>query len=312
MQAPVTAHRSGKGILPDDDPMAFNLVAAFDAWKGTDLLIGIGSRLELQYMRWRWQPKGLRVIRIDIDPTEMVRLKPDVGIVADAKAGTRALIDALTHASPASRTAEFADRKARARKAIEGVQPQMDYLDVIRAVLPRDGFFVEEVTQVGFTGRFGFPVYGPRQYVTCGYQDNLGFGYNTALGAKVANPDKAVISVSGDGGFMFGVQELSTAVHHGINVVAVVFNNSAYGNVLRDQRQAYQGRFIGADLTNPDFVRFAESFGVHSRRATSPAELLGLLEEALALDAPALIEVPVEKGSEASPWPFLHPAAPSS
>ena len=120
VQAPVTAHRSGKGILPDDDPMAFNLVAAFDAWKGTDLLIGIGSRLELQYMRWRWQPKGLRVIRIDIDPTEMVRLKPDVGIVADAKAGTRALIDALTHASPASRTAEFADRKARARKAIEG------------------------------------------------------------------------------------------------------------------------------------------------------------------------------------------------
>jgi acetolactate synthase-1/2/3 large subunit len=312
VQAPVTAHRSGKGILPDDDPMAFNLVAAFDEWKDTDLLIGIGSRLELQYMRWRWQPKGLRVIRIDIDPTEMVRLKPDVGIVADAKAGTRALIDALTNASPTSRTAEFADRKARARKAIEAVQPQMNYLDVIRAVLPRDGFFVEEVTQVGFTGRFGFPVYGPRQYVTCGYQDNLGFGYNTALGVKVASPDKAVISVSGDGGFMFGVQELSTAVHHGINVVAIVFNNSAYGNVLRDQRQAYQGRYIGADLTNPDFVRLGESFGVHSRRATSPASLRAVLEQALALDAPVLIEVPVEKGSEASPWPFLHPAAPEA
>ena len=111
---------------------------------------------------------------------------------------------------------------------------------------------------------------------------------------------------------MFGVQELSTAIHHGINVVAVVFNNSAYGNVRRDQRQAYQGRDIGADLTPPDFVRLAESFGVHSRRATSPAELRGLLEEALALDAPALIEVPVEKGSEASPWPFLHPVAPQA
>ena len=128
----------------------------------------------------------------------------------------------------------------------------------------------------------------------------------------MANPDKAVVSISSDGGVMFGVQELSTAVHHGINVVAIVFNNSAYGYVLRDQRQAYQGRYIGADLTNPDFVRLAESFGVHASRATSPAELRASLEHALALDAPALIEVPVEKGSEASPWPFLHPAAPEA
>ena len=120
---------------------------------------------------------------------------------------------------------------------------------------------------MGFTGRFGFPVYGPRQYVTCGYQDNLGFGYNTALGVKVANPDKAVVSISGDGGFMFGVQELSTAVHHGINVVAIVFNNSSFGNVLRDQRQVYQGRYIGADLTNPDFVRLGREL-----RRSIPAE----------------------------------------
>jgi acetolactate synthase I/II/III large subunit len=87
LQAPVTSHRSGKGILPDDDPLALNTVAAFEHWRHTDLLIGIGSRLELQYMRWRWLPEGLKVIRIDIDPTEMVRLKPDVGIVADAAEG---------------------------------------------------------------------------------------------------------------------------------------------------------------------------------------------------------------------------------
>ncbi|OCJ50965.1 hypothetical protein A6U92_04730 [Agrobacterium rubi] len=125
---------------------------------------------------------------------------------------------------------------------------------------------------MGFTARFAFPVYGPRQYVTCGYQDNLGFGYNTALGVKVGNPDKAVVSVSGDGGFMFGVQELATAVQHNIAVVAIVFNNNAYGNVLRDQKQTYSGRYIGSDLTNPDFVKLGDSFGVKTYRATSPNE----------------------------------------
>src|SRR6202044_63890 len=144
--------------------------------------------------------------------------------------------------SPPSRRDELRDLKAKAREATAGVQPQIAYLEAIRDVLPRDGFFVEEISQMGFAARFAFPVYGPRQYVTCGYQDNLGFGYDTALGVKVANPDKAVVSISGDGGFLLGMQEMATAVHHGISVVAIVFNNNAYGNVLRDQRQNYQGR----------------------------------------------------------------------
>ena len=313
LQAPVTAHRSGKGILPDDDPAALSLVAGYDYWKRCDLLIGIGSRLELQYMRWQWRPAGAQVVRIDIDPIEMVRLKPDVGIVADAAEGVRTLVDALgAHAAPASRRDEFLGLKARARAAIAGVQPQIDYLAAIREALPRDGFFVEEVSQMGFAGRFGFPVYGPRHYVTCGYQDNLGFGYNTALGVKVAHPDKAVVSVSGDGGFLFGLQEMATAVHHRINVVAIVFNNGAYGNVLRDQRERYQGRVIGAELTNPDFVRLAESFGLAAFKADTSERLKIALSKALSLDAPCLIEVPVAPGSEASPWPFLHPAPPIS
>ena len=308
LQSPVTSHRSGKGIVADDHPNYLNFVAAYEYWKKTDVLIGIGSRLELQFMRWKWLPKDLKIIRIDIDPTEMVRLKPSVGIVADAKAGTQALIDALAGARRDDRTREFADLNKDARSRFSEVQPQLAYLDAIREALPRDGFFVEEVSQMGFAARFAFPVYGPRQYVTCGYQDNLGFGFNTALGVKVANPDKAVVSVSGDGGFMFGVQELATAVQHRINVVAIVFNNSAYGNVLRDQKQAYHGRYLGSDLTNPDFVALAESFGIRAFKVTSPVELKATMEKALSLDEPVLIEVPIEKGSEASPWPFIHPA----
>ena len=171
-------------------------------------------------------PKDLKVIRIDIDPTEMVRLKPDVGIVTDSALGALALAKALSTSmsNRTSREQEFEQLKTQARESIQVVQPQMNYLNVIRDVLPRDGFFVEEVSQVGFTSRFGFPVYKPRQFITCGYQDNLGFGFNTALGVKVAHPDNAVVSVCGDGGFMFGVQELATAVLHKINLVTIVFS----------------------------------------------------------------------------------------
>ena len=311
LQAPVTAHRSGKGVVSDESPYGMCSVAAYAYWKDADLLIGIGSRLELQHFRWRWRPRDLKTVRLDIDPTEMVRLRPDVGIVADSAAGTAALLDALhpLTGKRGSREPEFLEIKARARAAIQAVQPQVSYIDAIREALPRNGFFVEEISQVGFTARFAFPVYAPRQYVTCGYQETLGFGFNTALGVKVAHPDKAVVSVTGDGGFLFGAQELATAVQHGINLVTVVFNNSSFGNVRRDQIQQYAGRLLGADLANPDFVKLAESFGVKALRASSPPDLKAKLQTILGADIPAVIEVPIERGAEASPWPLIQPPA---
>jgi acetolactate synthase-1/2/3 large subunit len=310
LQAPVVAHRSGRGIVSEALPYGFSGGSALGLWMGTDLVIGIGSRLELQHLRWKTMPPNLKFVRVDIDPLEMVRLPPAAAILADARAGTAALVEALEKAigKRASREDEFTQAKAKARAEFEKVQPQMAYLDVMREVLPRDGFFVEEISQMGFTARFGFPVYAPRSYVTCGYQETLGFGFNTALGVKVAHPDRPVLSVTGDGGFLFGVQELATAVQHGINVVTCVFNNSAYGNVRRDQLTAYKGRIIGAELANPDFVRLAESFGALAYRVRNPGEFRPALERAFAADAPVVIEVTVERGSEASPWPFLHPA----
>jgi acetolactate synthase-1/2/3 large subunit len=273
LQAPVTAHRSGKGIVGEHLPYGLSMGAAYDWWRDCDLLIGIGSRLELQHLRWRWAPQGLKTVRIDIDPTEMVRLKPTAGLVTDADLGTRALLQALEGLLPQqpSRVDAMRDCKLRDQAALQAIQPQLNYLQIIREVLPRDGFFVEEIAQIGFAARLAFQVYAPRQYVTCGYQDNLGFGFNTALGVKVANPDKVVISVNGDGGFMFGVQELATAVQYGINVIAVVFDNAGFGNVRRDQTERYDGRFIGAELRNPDFVKLAESFGARAERVATPA-----------------------------------------
>ena len=309
LQAPIVSFRSGRGIVSDDHDLGFTLVAGYNLWHDTDVLLGIGTRLEVPFMCWPYQPKGLKVVRIDIDPVEMVRLKPDMGIVGDAGIATGELVKAVQNllvVRPSPRE-EILEAKAKAKRDIQKIQPQMAYLETIREVLPRDGFFVEEISQVGFTAWFGFPVYRPRTFVTSGYQGTLGFGFPTSLGVKVANPDKAVVSVNGDGGFMYGVQELATAVKYNIGVVSIIFNNNAYGNVRRDQMQRFKGRLICSDLVNPDFIRLAESFGMAGYRATTPGELKLSLEKALGDSGPSLIEVPVETGSEATPWEFIYP-----
>lgn len=314
IQAPVTAHRSGKGVVSNKSPYGLLSTAAYEYWPKCDLVIGIGSRLELAHFRWTWRPPGLKTVRIDIDPTEFLRVKPDVGVVADAREGTVALLDELEKSidKRADRSDEFAGYKAVAEEKLATVRPQYQYLQAIREVLPDDGFFVEEITQSGFTARFAFPVYAPRQYVTCGYQDNLGFGFHTALGVKVAHPDKCVVNVCGDGGFMFGVQELATAVQYKINLVTVLFENGGFGNVRRDQETQFGGNDFGADLVNPDFVRMAESFGAKGVRIDSPDELGPAIEQAYREDGPVLIVVSIEPGGESSPWPLYHPAPPNS
>jgi acetolactate synthase-1/2/3 large subunit len=303
----VVAHRSGKGIVDEDDPLSLNLVAAYDMWRGCDLLIGVGCRLELPFLRWKWAPPGLKTLRIDIDPTEAVRLRPDVFVLGDAAA-----VGALTaRLAPQNqgRDAEIARaREDAARRVAEALPTQAAYLAAIRRPLPRDGFLVEEICQMGFAARFLFPCHHPRGYVTSAYQENLGFGFPTALGVKVACPDRAVVSITGDGGFLFGVQELATAAQHGIGVVTVVFDNGAYGNVLRDQQTTYLGRVIGARLKNPDFVALARSFGVTADLADTPEALERALRLALDRDAPCVIVVPQPGGPGPSPWPFLHPA----
>jgi acetolactate synthase-1/2/3 large subunit len=239
----------------------------------------------------------------------MQRLVPDVAIVADSAAACRLLTERLRGRAVASRSraAEIAAAKRVADAAIERIQPQAEYLRAIRAVLPRDGILVPELSQVGFATYTGaFPVLAPRTYISEGFQGTLGFGFPTALGAKVANPEKAVVSVTGDGGFMFGVQELATAAQYGIALVTIVFNNHSFANVLRDQQERFAGHTIGSHLRNPDFVRLAESFGIAARRVEEPRELQHALDAELAAARPALIEVLLQPGVERSPWPLIH------
>jgi acetolactate synthase-1/2/3 large subunit len=309
IDAPVVAFRSGRGIVSNAHELGLTMAAAYKLWPQTDLMIGIGTRMELPTMS-RWPARTLKSVRIDIDPVEMRRMTPDVAVVSDAKSGTRDLLAAVAkagHRKSAGRRAAIRDASAAALQEIQKVQPQMAYLNILREVLPHNAIVTDELSQVGFASWYGFPVYEPRTFITSGYQGTLGSGFPTALGAKVANPDRPVVAITGDGGFMFGVQELSTAVQFNIGVVTLVFNNNSYGNVRRDQRTRFDGRVVASDLVNPDFVKLAESFGVAASRVTSPDHFRPALEKALAHGGPYLIAIEVPKDSETTPWTFIHP-----
>ncbi len=312
IQAPVVAFRGGRGIVGDDTPYGFNCAEGYKYYPEIDLMIGIGTRLELPAFRWQDGIANHEMIRIDIDPTQLVRLRGDLGIVSDSQLAVQALLEELgpDYECEESREKQFLDIKAESQKEIQKIQPQMTYLNIMREVLPRESFIVEEISQVGFTSYYGFPLYEPRKLVTCGYQGNLGHGFQTALGVKIANPDTPVVSIAGDGGFMFGVQELATAVQYNIGLITLIFNNNAFGNVRRDQTNLYDGHVHGSELKNPDFVALAKSFGAAGYRANSADELRELLQKALieSETGPVVIEVPCERGSEVSPFEFLLPA----
>jgi acetolactate synthase I/II/III large subunit len=306
LQAPVVSYTGGKGIVSDRHYLAQSAFAGHELWRETDVVLAVGTRLHQPQVRWGVDA-DLKLIRIDIDPREITRiLRPALGIVADAKPALAALHRALDRRNPsrASRKDELEALKARSlARLADSLGPQCEYLEAIRAELPDEGIYVEDLTQVGYVGRVAFPIYHPRTYIHSGYQGTLGFSFATALGAKVGHPDLPVVSISGDGGFMYNVQELSTAVKHGIDVVAIVFADGAFGNVRRMQKEDYGNRLIGVDLHNPNFSKMAESFGAAGVRTTTPVGLRRELAAALKRRGTTLIEVAV--GEMPDPWKHL-------
>jgi len=305
--APVVSFRGGRGIVDDHHALGLTVPAALKLWPGTDLLIGIGTRLDVPIGRWGGIPAGMKVARIDIDASEMHRVRVDIPIVADSADAARALTDAIQRRSDPARAEVIAKAKADAWASLKTLQPQMSYLDVIRDVLPANGILCDEMTQVGYVSWFGFPIHEPRTLITSGFSGTLGAGFPTALGVKVGQPDRPVVAVTGDGGFLFGGSDLATAVRYGINLVTILFNNEAYGNVLRDQLRLFEGRESGSALSNPDFQVYAKAFGVRSWRVTDADGLRGALTEALTENAPTLIEVMTDITKEASPWEVIFP-----
>lgn len=301
LQAPVVMSANGRGALDDRHPLALTWLAGRGPLGEADVVFVVGSRFLAGEQPIRLAD-GARYVLLNAEANDLGEPRqPAVAIHGDAKLGLTALYDELDSVRGRSVWADLDLLRRWADEVLQRVQPQNSWVRALRAALPEDGIFVNEFTQVGYLAQAALPVYHPRTYVAPGYQGSLGYGFPTALGVRVANPERAVLSISGDGGFGWALSELSTARKHEIGLVTVVFNDNAYGNVRRSQVEQFDGRLLGTDLQNPDFVALAESFGVRGARATTPAELEGLLRETLGAKAePVLVDVPVA----AMPNPF--------
>src|SRR2546427_735062 len=294
LQAGVVETAEGKGAISDASDLSLGaglfpkspLRGYLDV---ADVVLAVGSRCALAAFK-----PDQQVIQLDADAEEIGRNhKKTFGLAGDAKATLERLLERLRRGGTPRPSRKAEREKLRAEVgALMTQEPNSSILRSLRQGIPEDAIVVAGMTQIGDYSRPFFPVYRPRTYITSSYSGNLGFEYPTALGAKVACPNRPVVLVAGDGGFLYYAQEMATAVQQQINVVAVVFNDNAYGNVARDLDEHWGGKF-GAELHNPDFVRLAEAYGAVGRRAKEPAEVGRLIADAIQMDRPVLIEVPV-------------------
>ncbi|AWS43195.1 thiamine pyrophosphate-binding protein [Streptosporangium sp. 'caverna'] len=299
--APVITSRNGKGAISDRHPLALSRLAGAEVLENADVVLAVGTRFITMTGQPVIRPGRHRLIAINVDPADVRAPREfDVAVIADAKVALETIANSLPDGK---REAPVLDGyRERERDALSAIAPQVEWLQAIRRAMPDDGIFIEELTQVGYAARLAFPVYQAGTYVTPGYQGTLGYGFPTGLGAAVGAKGQQVVSINGDGGFGWALQELSTAAKYNIGLVTVVFRNDAFGNVQRIQTETF-GRNIGVDLKNPDFVALAKEFGVAGEQVTTPEGLGNAIRNARGTDEPVLIEVPF--GDVPSPWKLL-------
>lgn len=298
--APVVMSRNGRGALSDRHPLALRRLAGTRMLQEADVVLSVGSRFitnEGKPVVYRGRHK---LIALNADPADTAGPRDfDVTIIADARLG----LEALTAELPGGASQpDLQEVRSWEQDQLAQLAPQLGWLKAIRMALPDDGVLVEELTQVGYAARMAYPVYEAGTYVTPGYQGTLGYGFPTGLGVKLGKPESPVVSINGDGGFGWSLQELSTAAKHGIGLITVVFTNNAFGNVQRIQQETF-GRNLGVDLANPDFMALARSFSVTAERIETPEGLGAAIRNAEGANAPLLLEVPV--GDMPSPWNLL-------
>ncbi len=310
---PVVTQGRGKGIVPDTDPLSMPIHSAAALWNDADVVLAVGTRMRHVLQAWP-RPEGQVLIVIDHDSSSAPAVPmADHFVAGDAKTVLAALARKVQAGQgsdlrePWRRRAEAARRHTFA--ALDDVlAPQMGWVRAIRSRLPDNGLIVTDYTQIAYVANIALPMERPGNIITPGYQGTLGFSFPTALGVKVAHPDRPVIAIAGDGGFMFTANELATAVKYRIGVVTLLFNDSRYSNVQRMQIHSHGGRVIASDLVNPDFHAFVRSFGAHAHRVDTPEALSKRLAAALEEELPTVIEVIMPMLPD--PWPFIFPDGP--
>ncbi len=295
LQAPAIMTEGGNGCLSARHALAVSALGARAILPHADVVLAVGTR----FLDSRGAPiveaSKARIVLVNSDAADLgAPREAAVKIHCDARSTLAALESELgSFRARASRAKEVSLVREWCERQTDGIEPQASWVRALRASVPEDGIFVDELTQVGYLAHLAYPVYEPRTFISPGYQGTLGYGWATALGAAVGNPDRAVVCIAGDGGFGWNLQELATAHAYGLRAVVVVFNDSAFGNVKRLQQNQF-GRVLGSELVNPDFVKLAQAFGVDGTRVSTPEALGSALKSAIAAKRPALIEVPVE------------------
>jgi acetolactate synthase I/II/III large subunit len=298
LQAAVVTTREGKGAIDDRHPLSVGTMWVNKRLRpvldGADVVLAVGTRLQ----GFGFGPTQ-RVVHVDVDADQIGRNHPaEVAVVGHATVALTALLAALRERGDAhpSRTAETTAARREVEAALRAVGPQGEMVDALRRAIPDDAVVVPDTTTIGYMCHMLFPVHAPRTYLSTSYMGTLGFAYPTSLGAKVARPDAPVVALVGDGGFLFAATEMATAVQHGIHTVTVVFDDGAYGNSNRDQRERFGGREYGTLLQNPDFAALARAFGVEGVQLRDAGQLEGAVREAVAeRDRSTLVVCPMER-----------------
>ncbi|NQW19512.1 MAG: thiamine pyrophosphate-binding protein [Chloroflexi bacterium] len=306
-QIAVLTSAGGKGTMSERHALALGgslgpTGQLKDYIEDADLVIGIGTRFSMRNQA----AESARLIHIDADPAMIGHVHQNsLGLIGDVKATLPLLSAAITAAgggkwrSPAIEISQIQKNLANSEEELN--QPQEDYIRALQEGAPSDAIMIFGMTQLGYYSRPRWITENPKSYIDSGYSGNLGFAFPTALGAKVGNPDKPVICVSGDGGFMYNSSEISTAVKYGINLVTVIYNDGHYGNVARDLDDDFGGTYE-TDFVNPDFVKLAEAYGAVGLRAKDPDDVKNVIPKALAMNKPVFIDVPVSRVSRPKQW----------
>jgi len=299
--APVVTTVMGRGAIPEDDPLWQGVLpnrrATETPLREADVVLAVGCRFAARstqglLLNLSFAPHQT-LIHIDVDPTVIGRLyKPQLGIVGDARDGLARLLAALGDGAPhaawdRARLAELRDAASERYTAeVAGL------VALLRQAVPRDGIVVNDQTGINYWMEWRFPVYRPRTFLYPVGSAVLGYAVPAAVGAQVAHPGRPVVAVAGDGGFMFSVAELATAVKYRLPIAFVVMNDDRYGAIKWLQERMF-GRWGEADLANPDFPALARAFGARGERVRSADDLPSALAAAFASDGPSVIEVPL-------------------
>jgi acetolactate synthase-1/2/3 large subunit len=297
LQAVVVTTREGKGAIDDRHPLSvgtmWNNPRLRPVLDAADVVLAVGTRLQGFGF-----PAATRIVQIDADADEIGRnATVAVAVAGDARLTLDALRDTLDGivGARAPRGAEVAALRAGIEEQLRAIGPAAGIVETLRDAIPDDAILVPDTATVAYMCHMHYRVYEPRTYLPSSFMGTLGFAYPTALGAKVGRPDRPVVAVVGDGGFLFTATEMATAAQYGIATVTIVFDDGAYGNSNRDQRERFGGREIGTQLRNPDWVALAHAFGIDAVAVSGPDHLGPAVREACAANAPIVVACPIDR-----------------